>query len=214
MPDNFVQYGREWEAMNPGYNMYEWNQEMIDDEDWINKEVLSNMVERSRQPGADMVAFYTHYADVLCYETIYRYGGWYMNTDLKPLKPLSTLVYDTNAPAFADEDDIHAVNMAMYCPPGDPLFASIIELLPMRYFSMPGAFMNATTGVQLIMQALSFYHGPLTRFNRNVFNPIHFSEFGYGAEPDIDREYLNETVAVHLWGHRTNQRGQRILEDG
>ena len=213
MPDNFVRYGYEWGLINPDHDICEWNQEMINDEDWINKAVLSDMTKRSKRPGADMVAFYTHYADALCYETIYKYGGWYVNTDLKPLKPLSTLVYDKNAPAFANEDDIHAVNMAMYCPANDPLFANIIELLPIRYFGMPGAFMNATTGVQLIMQALSIYNGPLTRFNKNVFNPIHFSEFGYGAEPNINREYSNETVAVHLWGHRTNQRGQRILEN-
>lgn len=213
MPDNFKQYGLEWGMLNPQHVVVDWTNDMIFGERWENQHVLEVMANEAKRPDADLIAYYTHVADVVDYELIYRFGGWYFNTDLKPLKPLSTLGIDSDEAVLAMEDNIHPVNMAMYAPPKHPFFEKVIELLPKRYFGMPGAFMNATTGVQLLQHALREYQGPAIKFlNRNIFNPIHFSEFGYGETPNINREFPEETVAVHLWGHRTNQRGQRILE--
>jgi len=217
MPERYQAYGEMWQDMNPEYKLWDWTEEEILDSTWINSTVLQKMYFDSKKPGADMIAYYTHVADVVDYELVYSYGGWYFNTDLKPLKPLRRLSFNRHGAAFANEDDVHAVNMAMYAPRGNPIFEKIIHTLPQRYFSMPGAFMNATTGVQLIMQVLSEveqWQKPVHRFHRNIFNPIHFSEFDYGEYPDIDREFPEETVAVHEWLHRTNQRGQRVLEDG
>lgn len=213
MPDRYFEYGQLWKELNPEYILWDWTEEEIMDNNWRNSVVLQRMYRESRRPGADMIAYYTHVADVVDYEIIWGYGGWYFNTDLKPLKPLSTLDFDRTHAAFANEDDVHAVNMAMYGPQQNRLFEQIVETLPSRYFGLPGAYMNATTGVQLIMQVLNANKSyPVHRFHRNVFNPIHWSEFNYGEYPDIDREFPPETVAVHEWLHRTNQRGQRILE--
>lgn len=212
MPAHHKAYGELWQELNPDKKLHDWTEEEIMDGEWWNTEVLQDMYNNSRKPGADMIAYYTHVADVIDYELCWKYGGWYFNTDLKPLKPLSVLNQDPNIPAFANEDDVHAVNMAMYSPKGHVLFGKIIDNLPKRYFGMPGAYMNATTGVQLIMQTLAQYRGPVVRYHRDVFNPIHFTDFGYGEEPDIERDFPSSTVAVHLWGHRTNQRNQRILE--
>lgn len=214
MPDRYREYGELWTELNPEMKLWDWTEEEIMDTKWQNTAVLQKMYQESQQPGADMIAYYTHVADVVDYEIIWGYGGWYFNTDLKPLKPLSDLMktFDKSRAAFAMEDDVHPVNMAMYAPSQNPVFALIIDMLPKRYFSMPGAFMNATTGVQLIEAALYSTTHSVYKFHRNVFNPIHFSEFGYGETPNIDREYPEETVAVHEWLHRTNQRGQRILE--
>ena len=216
MPERYQGYGRLWEDLNPDHELHDWTEEEIFDTDWINQRVLDAMYKESKHPGADMIAYYTQVADVIDYELVWHHGGWYFNTDLKPLKPLSVLtehVENPHVPVFAMEDDVHAVNMAMYGKPKNVLFGSIINRLPRRYFGMPGAFMNATTGVQLIMEALGDYRGPVLKYHRNVFNPIHWADFNYGTVPNIDREYPEETVAVHEWLHRTNQRGQRVLEN-
>lgn len=214
MPTKYREYGQEWERLNSELTLRDWTEEEIMDGHWYNKDVLSDMWKKSRQPGADMIAYYTHVADVVDYELCYEYGGWYFNTDLKPLQPLSRLDFDPNYPAFAMEDDIHPVNMAMYSPQYSWMFEKIIRMLAKRYFSMPGAFMNASTGVQLIQDALRSYPEHVQFYPRHVFNPIHWSEFDYGADAPVDQEFGPETVAVHEWLHRTNQRGQRILEDG
>lgn len=211
MPERYVEYGQMWKDLNPDAELHDWTEEEIFDTEWINQRVLDKMRSESKRDGADLTAYYTHVADVVDYELCYTFGGWYFNTDLKPLKPLDTLGQDEKVPAFAMEDDHHAVNMAMYSPENNRLFELIIGNLPLRYFGMPGAFMNATTGVQLIMHCLGMYNGKYKLYHRNVFNPTHWSEVNYGEYPD-EKKYGPETVAVHEWLHRTNQRGQRILE--
>jgi mannosyltransferase OCH1-like enzyme len=214
MPVKYQEYGALWSELNPEYELVDWNEEMILDVKWENQDVLDVMYKESKQPGADLIAFYTHVADVVDYELIYKYGGWYFNTDMYPIRSLSVLNINEKYPALAMEDDVHPVNMAMYSPMDHAFFAKVIELLPKRYFSMPGAYMNATTGVQLLQQALLEYGRDrgVGLLPRNIFNPIHWADFDYGADAPVDREYPPETVAVHEWLHRTNQRGQRILE--
>lgn len=217
MPEKYVHYGELWKQLNPSAVLLDWTEiDIFGNFDiWHNKDVLEDMKANSEKPGADMIAYYTHVADVIDYELLYKFGGWYFNTDMKPIKPLSELNINPDLAYIAMEDNIHPVNMAMYAPEGHPFFKKVIEILPQRYFGMPGAFMNATTGVQLLQQTLIEYNDfehPVHMMNRNVFNPIHFSEFGYGEEPDLNREYPPETIAVHEWLHRTNQRGQRVLE--
>lgn len=213
MPERYVEYGRLWTELNPGAELHDWTEEEIFDEDWLNKPVLDDLYSKSKQYNADLTAYYTHVADVIDYELVYLYGGWYFNTDLKPIKPLSYLNHDETRAGMAMEDDVHAVNMAMYGPRGHKLYEAIIDNLPKRYFGMPGAFMNATTGVQLIMQTLGEERWGVDLYHRDVFNPIHWSQFGYGEFPDTDIEYPESTVAVHEWLHRTNQRGQRVIEN-
>lgn len=207
MPERYREYGEEWKSLNPDDILVDWTQEKLLDRSWHNQEVIDHMIRESKRPGADLVAYYTHLADVMDYELVYDLGGWYFNTDLKPLKPLPSITYA----ALAMEDDVHPVNMAMHGPKGHAFFGKIIELLPKRYFGMPGSFMNRTTGVQLLEQALTLYNGPVALFDRTVFNPIHWSQIEPGATPDLDREFFPETIAVHEWLHRTNQRGQKIL---
>lgn len=212
MPERYQHYGELWKELNPDMQLWDWTEEEIMDGAWQNGMVLRDLYKKSKEPGADMIAYYTHVADVVDYEIIYGHGGWYFNTDLKPIKSLSTLEHPNYQTGLAMEDDVHAVNMAMYCPRESGFFRDIIMALQMRYFSMPGAFMNASTGVQLIMQVLKAYPGYVKLWDRKVFNPIHWADFDYGTVPDIDREFPEETVAVHEWLHRTNQRGQRVLE--
>lgn len=214
IPEKFAAYGQAWLDLNPGYTLHDWTEEEILDTQWTNQAVIDHMRHESRQPGADMVAFYTHVADVVDYELV-NTGGWYFNTDLKPVQPLSVLHerFDLSLPALAMEDDKWPVNMAMYSPTaGNKFFEAVIKRLPRRYFNNPGAFMNYTTGVYLLDDVLGAGYR-VTKFPRKVFNPLHFTDFGYGEEPDLDAVQLtDETVAIHAWGHRTNQRNQRVLE--
>lgn len=216
IPPKFKQYGEEFQELNPDYKINLWNEDMVFGERWINQDVIDTMIAESKQPGADMVAFYTHVVDVICYELVYRYGGWYFNTDVKPVKPLDQLEdvhhVNFNFPIIAKEDDYHAVNMAMYAPPKNPVFKQFIEEIPKRYFNNPGAFMNFSTGAQMMMQVLNTTHHQYQLLGRKVFNPIHFTDFGYGQEPDMNIEITNATFGIHSWGHRHNCRGQRILE--
>lgn len=211
IPDKFEGYANKWRELNPEHELITWTEREIFDQNWINQSVLEDLKEKVVNPRADRIAYYTYVADVLCYELLYEYGGWYINCDLDPVRSLKVLNNDPKIPAFAMEDDVYAVNMAMYCPPGHPMFSRILEIIPERYFSIENAPMNHATGVGLISQARKEYNGEVTLFGRNVFNPIHFSEIPLGSHPDTNIEIPGETVAVHLWHHRKVRRKNEIL---
>lgn len=211
MPQRFVDYGDEWREMNPAWSLMDWDEEMIFDTKWDNQDVIDQMVKQSKDPNADMVAFYTHVADVVDYEIVYRYGGLYMNTDIKPIRPLHRLNFVDNAIHLAMEDDEHVVNMAMYAEPNNDFLAKVIENLPGRYFNMPGQGMHITTGVGLLMDTLKKYNGPVVKWHRDVWNPIHWSTIAPGTVPDLDRDYPLSTVGSHSWSHKEFMRGHEVL---
>lgn len=214
MPPQYNEYWSEWQQLNPDAELLTWTEDEIFSREWHNQRIIDRMIRESHLPGADLRSYYTHVADVVCQEIMYRYGGFYVNCDMLPIAPLDVL--DLSKPGFAMEDDIHSVNMAMWGMHGAELvFRDIVHGMQDRYFNNPGALMNFTTGALYMTPIINSYGNRVNRWHRNVFNPIHFSQIEYGTTPDL----LNfvapkETVAIHCWGHRLNPHNQRIIESG
>ncbi len=211
MPERYQEYGQLWKELNPGYLVHDWTEEEVMDGYWENSAVLAQMYKESKQPGADMVAYYTHVADVVDYELVWKFGGYYVNTDVLPLRPLSHLQQDYDNVGIAMEDDRHIVNMAMYSKPYSSFFADVIETLPQRYFSMPGAGMHNTTGVGLLMQVWQ-RHPYIQVWPKEVFNSLHWSSIAPGTYPHLDSmSYPDCAVGLHGWSHKEYMRGHEIL---
>lgn len=216
MPEHHKFYGEEWQRLNPDWTVKDWS---VKDILWTprNHAVLKDLANQASDRNADLVANATHVADVLAYEIIYNYGGLYVNTDMRPVRPMSE--FFNQHPAALDmaaagmEDEQWVVNAAIWAPePENDFWLAVIKELPNRYFGNPGAYMNYTTGPHLLTDVFHKVPGLLV-VNRNVFNPIHWSEFNYGEIPKYDKtDMLDETIVVHEWYHRTNQRNQRTLE--
>ena len=212
MPQDYATFGQEWLDMNPGWKLHDWTEEEVFDTRWQNQAVIDEMAKQAKDPRADKIAFYTHVVDVIDYEILYRHGGLYLNTDIKPIRPLEHLDPPLSTrPALAMEDDVHPVNMAMHCAPGDRFFGRVIEALPMRYFTYQGTGMPNTTGVQLLKQVLNETDWRVDLWPRDVWNPIHWGDIPYGTKPDLERDYPASTVGSHFWTHRLYQRSNEIL---
>lgn len=212
MPAKYQEYKEQWQEINPEWKMKEWNEDDIFGRKWQNQAVIDQMVEESKNPNADPIAFYTHVADVVCPEIIYNEGGVYINADIKPLRPIDNLKVDWTKPWLSLDAEGYAGNMAMSCPSGNRIFRDIIREMGKRYFDSPGAYMNYSTGAILYQDVLRMH----PKYNmqylpRTVFNPLHFTDFDYGQEPDLEVDFPEETIGAHAWGHRTNMRRQTIL---
>lgn len=219
MPERHQFFGDEWRRLNPDWDLIDWDLGSVyDNFAPVNQSVLDDLANQASNRNADLVANATHVADVLGYEIIYKYGGLYVNTDIRPIRPIADIVElnpELNVMAAAGkEDDYWVVNAALWAPEKHQLFwGRVIDALPGRYFSMPGAFMNATTGPHLLTAVYEANPGELHVLDRDTFNPIHWSEFGYGEYPEYDpATFPPGTLGVHEWFHRTNQRNQRTLE--
>jgi mannosyltransferase OCH1-like enzyme len=214
MPVQYHEYWAEWQRLNPEAELMTWTEEEIFNTKWHNQRIIDKMLSESMQPGADMISFYTHVADVICQEIMYRFGGFYTNCDMLPIKPLTEL--DLSKPGFAMEDDIHSVNMAMWGMLGaEPVFRDIVHGMKDRYFGNPGSLMNFTTGALYMTEIVNSYGNRVNKWHKNMFNPIHFSQIEYGTAPDLTNFIPpKETVCIHTWGHRLRPHNQRILEEG
>jgi mannosyltransferase OCH1-like enzyme len=213
MPEDYADYGQQFLDMNPGWSLHDWTEEEVFDTKWQNQAVINMMTQQSKNLGADRIAYYTHVVDVIDYEILYRESGLYLNTDIKPVRPLTHLDPPLDyKPVLAMEDDVHPVNMAMYAPhPFHPFFGSVIDALPDRYWSNMGTGMPNTTGVQLLMQVLRQRQWDIDFWHRDVWNPIHWGDIPFGTKPDLDRDYPKSTVGSHFWTHRLYQRSNEIL---
>jgi mannosyltransferase OCH1-like enzyme len=214
MPENYYQFGQAFAYMNPGWEVIDWTEEMVLDSGIINSGVWNHLGTPGPGETINEVALATQRADVVGYELVYRYGGLYLNTDIEPVKPLGVL-FDNNPALYEKagagyEIDQWVVNAAMWAPDiGNEFWGRVIEALPARYYSMPGAYMNATTGPHLLTQTYHDYPHLLHVFHKDTFNPIYFPEVAYGEDAIFDIDLLPEiTVGVHHWGHRKNMRPQ------
>lgn len=212
MPTKYQEYKEQWQELNPEWKMREWNEDDIFGRQWSNQKVIDKMVEESKDPNADPIAFYTHVADVVCPEIIYEQGGVYINADIKPLKPIDNLKVDWTLPWLSLDAEGYAGNMAMYSPASNKIFRDIIKEMGKRYFARPGAYMNWSTGAICYQDVLRCHPtNKMQYLPREVFNPLHFTDFGYGQEPDLEVDFPKETIGAHAWGHRSNMRRQTIL---
>jgi len=217
MPQEYKDFGVEWAALNSDWTVKDHGDELLDRK-WRNQSVIDDLLTRGKRFDADRIALATQLADVISYELLLYFGGLYVNTDIQPVRPLENLFEKEpdliNRPMAGMEDDYWAVNAVMWAPIRNINFwHKVINELPNRYFSMPGAFMNATTGPHLLTDVWSKNRDELVVLNRNYFNPIHWSQVQYGHDAEFHPLDLpDKTIAVHHWGHRKNQRNQRVLE--
>jgi mannosyltransferase OCH1-like enzyme len=220
MPDDYIEYGLKWQALNPDWTVVEWRTERedtpyvgssIDVHKVINEAVWKSIGSPPSGMRTDTTAMWTQRADMVSYEILYRYGGLYVNTDIEPVRPLTLMLSDDKMsvyPAAAMEDDTWLVNSAMWAPhEHSPFFKEVMDRLPERYFSMPQEYMNVTTGPHLLTHVASYT--PIVALDKSVFSHIHWSQVPPGQDASFVFDDLPEsTIGVHHWGHRKNQRPQ------
>jgi mannosyltransferase OCH1-like enzyme len=216
MPEHYVEYGRQWQEMNPDWEVIEWNAETIPDV--INVDIwdaVGKMAKSSITMDWDR-AIAVQRADVLGYELIWRFGGIYMNCDIQPIQPLDGLIAQTGERAFACFEGYYnerryLVNAVLGGPKEHPFWKDCIDTLPARYLNMMFAPMEQTTGPHLITDV--YERGWYKRTDEFValeeyyFNPVHFRDIAVGQDASDRVEWAREQGAygLHHWGHREDQ---------
>lgn len=216
IPDNYREFGEQWEALNPGWKHILWTEETILQDGIINKDVWDDLAIPAQGFGLDEIALATQRADVIGYEIVYKHGGLYVNTDIQPVRPIQHLINEypqiQESAAAPMEDEDWVVNAALWAPQPHMMFWQYcVQYLPERYYSYPKtAFMNERTGPHLLTHAWRVLPpGLLVTLDKNTFNPIHWSQVMYGQDAEFNKDDLpHNTIAVHHWGHRKNQRAQ------
>jgi hypothetical protein len=215
MPEEYIEYGDQWAMDNRDWSVVNWDiDELIRDGDWLNSEVLTDLVRRDQGRGG--IEFYVQAADVLDYELLWKYGGIYLNCDISPARTLEDLdlIHGTLGSAWvAREDETFVVNAAMGAPgPEHPFFGEVINQLGPRYFSNPYQEMNHATGPRLLTDVWSTWKDqlpPVIALPVVAFNPFHWRTIPKGGDA-VGRPVPLETIGVHHWGHKKDGRTNHI----
>ena len=208
MPEAYVQYGRQWAELNPGWEIQHWS---IADILLFPKlaSVFDHLEERDG--GNSSIEYFVQVADVMGYALVERFGGVYTNCDIQPLRPLEELPIPNRAWAsYENNEDGRIVNAIIGSPvKNDPFWQALLENLPARYFANPTAEMVETTGPAYLTDFARERPGMLHVFPTETFNPIHWKQIEPGADAS-GFEYPAESFGVHHWGHKKTGRGNRV----
>lgn len=215
MPSEYRHYGEEWLALNPGWELFDWTQEMAEDYGIINRHVWDDLGVPPEGATIHDVALATQRADVFAYEIVYKMGGLYVNTDIQPIRPLSDMFrkdldLQVKAMATRESDDAWVTNGVLWAPEaGMDFWRDVIEHLSVRYQRMKHSPMNEVTGPYLLTWVYGLRPNNLIVLDKNYFNPIYLDKIPYGKKLEFNmKDIPQETIGIHKWGHRTNMRPQ------
>lgn len=178
MPQEYVDFGRGWLELNPGWEMREWNESNL-------PELVTGTLFREARN-------YSQASDVLRYELLYRFGGVYLDTDFEALKPLQPLLQSNSWVGAGEYRDMVSAGF-IACTAGHPITRDVLDMLPERIRGdLPQA---QATGPGMLTEAWKrFKEQPGVQ----AYPPGLFYPYGWQEKHRRHEEFPN-AVAVHHW---------------
>lgn len=178
LPQEFAAYGKTWEALHPGWEMWTWNESNI----------MPLRVEACRA-WAHCKTF-SQKSDVVRYHALVYYGGVYIDTDMEALKNIEPLLQGQSFVAAREEPAF--VGSAFFaCSPGHPVMKRAVELLG----GVNAANITPTSlGPALLTKAVEG-HVEAKILAPALIYPYHWTEKHRHAEKFPD------AFAAHHWSH-------------
>lgn len=175
-PD-FQKNRQSWINLHPGWEVKLWT-----------AEGLPNLLNQQSFDAAD---HFVLKADILRYELVYKYGGFYADMDVEALQPFDSLL-DHRA-VFAWEQPHVVGNACFGAVPGHPALERVIRLLPDNFRRMHDVLDR--TGPFLLTRALEscFSADSITMLPEETFYPYRWNERHKASGP------FGNSMAVHHW---------------
>lgn len=215
MPKAYRDYGRDWEELNPGWDVLTWDEGIV--------EVIAERIPElapvfhslaERDAGRFGIEYYVQLADVLGYALVEHFGGVYVNCDMQPVRSLAGRLPDKAWASLENNEDGRIVNAAFGAPEAhDRFWLGLIHDLPARYFANPEAEMVETTGPAFLTDYARTRSEQLHVFPVVTFNPFHWKQIESGSDANQLLSVVGvspETIAVHHWGHKRDGRSNRV----
>lgn len=211
MPDSYAEYGEKWVELNPGWQVIDWTEEMVKDigHHWPKVgHVINNLYDRD--DGRNGIELYVQIADIVGYYLPWKYGGYYFNMDMEPVRPFFDPMPDKAWASYENNEDGRIVNAAVGAPEKEnPFWATMLEALPDSYWKNPVDEMIMTTGPGFLTVMANLHPEQIHVFPTHTFNPVHWKEIPVGGDAS-GMPYPEGTIARHHWGHKKDQRSNTI----
>lgn len=195
MPKHLVRNVAEWRRLHPEWLTYLWTEKNIPA--LRHSDLYRNA---KRLVPADAVEQFQ--ADIIRYELLYDFGGFYADADTRPLRPIDSALGGLEVFAAA-EDRNWVGNTYLGATPGHPLFADLIRGLDANVRRLKGKRPNHLSGPRYltpIWRAHNGYVAPSAQWY-----PYSYTHVKNG---NIPSDYDTNVYAVHEWHHT-----QRVMEN-
>lgn len=218
MPADYVEFGQTWLDLHPGWTLTDWGPQdskpVHFDYNWEleplpvlrNQKHFDALVGNPSPSGVATMpgwqATAVQQADIAAYELIWRFGGVYLNADIKCVKNIEPILEVQNAAVY--ETEYWVCNNVLVGEQYSEFFDKVINELPIRVDNMPGHFLNEQTGPWLLTDMHLRNPGMLYVYPREYFNPIGALSITPGVSAiDLFRpEDHPDSYGIHGWGHR------------
>jgi mannosyltransferase OCH1-like enzyme len=199
LPIKYYRIIKTWIELHPGWEYKLWTDKDVD---------ALNLVNKKLYDAIDNVGVKS---DILRYEILYRYGGLYIDTDFKCIKPFDDLLYLDFFSGEGDETPRRTYNGLIACKPKHPLLLSLIDGLKERELNPPKNY-----GEVMTMVGPEYFNGRVVLYlqsskDKTVMFPYKFfypfparDRLDVDIQQNRDLSKINayitpQTYCVHLW---------------
>lgn len=188
MPEHMRSNVAEWRRLNPDWLAHVWTEKNIP--------ILRHSdLYRRAQDLVPKDAVYQLQSDIIRLELLYDFGGFYADTDTRPLRPLREALEGHEVFAAA-EDRNWVGNTYLGSTPGHPIFADLIRGLDANVRRLKGKRPNHLSGPRYltpVWRAHGGYVAPSAQWY-----PYSYTHVKNG---NIPTDYDPDVFSVHTWNH-------------
>jgi mannosyltransferase OCH1-like enzyme len=188
MPNHLRKNLTTWEYMHPDWEVTLWDESNLP---MLHNQALFDQASKL-VPGDAVEQFQS---DILRYELLYNYGGFYADVDTNPLHRIDNALRGLDTFA-AMEDHNWVGNTYLGAVPRHSIFRELVRGLPANVTRLRGKRPNHLSGPRYLTPIWRKYGGH-TDPSRLWF-PFSYSHVKTGTIPV---SFDNDVIAVHQWHH-------------
>jgi mannosyltransferase OCH1-like enzyme len=195
IPENYLEYIQEWGKLNPGYKIIKWDEK--------NSPLHVPYIRK-----AISLKNWANVSNLVRFLALKDQGGIYMDTDMKLLKPLKSLLNNDCFLGFQEgsegADDFWVNNAIMGAVPGHPFIELCADGIVNQFDGTEAANLSAPHIVTNLLRQnykLKKYGyqklDDITLYPKEVFYPIHYDEAHKIKE--FTKYITDDTIGIHVW---------------
>lgn len=197
-PEWLRPYADTWLAHHPDRTLVQWTDDTVPDLFPLHNQ---DIYDRAPEIAPNNVGQLR--ADVLRYEILWRFGGWYVDADFRCLRPLTPFVEDLECFATFEKQDVWVANGLMGSVPEHPFIWRLIDGLAESVASHVGARPARITGPRYVTKLWRQHPDEIEVLPEHLFYPYGHRDV---AKHPVDEDFPG-CIAVHVWNNQRRERG-------
>lgn len=194
MPEHLEHNLKEWRRLHPEWLTYLWTEKNIPD-------LRHQELYRAAPKLVPQDAVEQFRADIIRYELLYDFGGFYADVDTRPLRNIESALVGLEVFAAA-EDRNWVGNTYLGAIPGHPIFHDLISGLAFNVRRLRGKRPNHLSGPRYLTPIWRHHNGYVAPSDQ--WYPFSYTHVRNG---NIPSDFNTDVYCVHQWHHT-----QRVME--